>query len=61
MYNTMSRLIENEKTKLKQNYITQEQYDVWKERTQVKLDTFLACDRLTIDLYQSLVESMVVE
>ena len=50
----MKKLIKNENTKLENGTITDEQYEIWKERTKKKLDVFLACDRLTSEQYEEL-------
>ena len=54
-YSTMKRLIENENNKLTNGTITAEDYDIWKDAAQNKLDVFLACNRLTQKQYEELV------
>lgn len=57
-YRTMKKLIENQNNKLHNGTITKEDYEIFKTSTMNKLDTFLACDRLTASQYEELVGMM---
>ena len=57
-YRTMKKLIENQNNKLKNGSVTKEDYEIFKTSTMNKLDTFLACDRLTASQYEELVGMM---
>lgn len=57
-YRTMKKLIENQNNKLHNGTITKEDYEIFKTSTMNKLDTFLACDRLTATQYEELVGMM---
>lgn len=57
-YRTMKKLIENQNNKLKNGTVTKEDYEIFKASTMNKLDTFLACDRLTATQYEELVGMM---
>jgi hypothetical protein len=54
-YTTMKKLITNQNNKLTNGTISQEDYDLWKESAQNKLDVFMACNRLTNAQYEELV------
>jgi hypothetical protein len=54
-YSTMRKLINNQNNKLNNGTITQDDYNIWKESAQNKLDVFLACNRLTSAQYEELV------
>lgn len=58
-YITMSRLITNENNKLANGQITREEYEVFKDNTQNKLDVFMACNRLTLGQYGDLIAMFV--
>ena len=53
-YMSMKKLIINENKKYESASITVEEYDLWKENTQNKLDVFFACNRLTQTQYEEL-------
>ena len=53
-YTSMKRLITNENTKYNNGSITAEEYELWKETSQNKLDVFFACNRLTQTQYEEL-------
>lgn len=57
-YITMKKLITNEKNKLSNGVISQEDYDLFKVNTMNKLDVFLACNRITTAQYEELVAMM---
>lgn len=57
-YKTMKRLIENQNNKLHNGTVTKEEYALFKTSTMDKLDTFLACNRLTTAQYEELVGMM---
>lgn len=57
-YRTMKKLIDNQNNKLKNGTVTKEDYEIFKTSTMNKLDTFLACDRLTASQYEELVGMM---
>ncbi len=57
-YRTMKKLIDNQNNKLKNGSVTKEDYEIFKTSTMNKLDTFLACDRLTASQYEELVGMM---
>lgn len=53
-YNAMKKLITNENTKYENGMVTSEEYAMWKENAQNKLDVFLAMNRLTSAQYEEL-------
>ena len=53
-YMSMKKLIVNENKKYENAAITVEEYNLWKENTQNKLDVFFACNRLTQSQYEEL-------
>ena len=53
-YSSMKKLITNENYKYNTGTITAEEYNLWKENTQNKLDVFFACNRLTQGQYEEL-------
>lgn len=53
-YMSMKKLIVNENKKYENAAITAEEYNLWKENTQNKLDVFFACNRLTQSQYEEL-------
>lgn len=57
-YITMKKLITNEKNKLSNGVISQEDYELFKMNTMNKLDVFLACNRITTAQYEELVGMM---
>lgn len=57
-YITMKKLITNEKNKLSNGVISQEDYELFKVNTMNKLDVFLACNRITTAQYEELVAMM---
>lgn len=54
-YKTMKKLIENQNNKLHNGTVTKEEYAIFKASSMDKLDTFLACNRLTTAQYEELV------
>lgn len=54
-YKAMKKLIENQNNKLHNGTVTKEEYALFKTSSMNKLDTFLACDRLTATQYEELV------
>lgn len=53
-YITMKKLITNQNSKYDSGMITPEEYALWKENTQNKLDVFLTMNRLTSAQYEEL-------
>lgn len=53
-YITMKKLIANENSKYDSGIVTSEEYGIWKENTQNKLDVFLTMNRLTSAQYEEL-------
>ena len=58
-YTSMKKLITNENNKYNSEMITAEEYDLWKENTQNKLDVFFACGRLTQSQYEELTAMLI--
>ena len=54
-YKVMKKLIENQNNKLHNGTVTKEEYEAFKASAMDKLDTFLACNRLTTAQYDELV------
>lgn len=54
-YSTMKKLIANENAKYEAGMISAEEYVLWKAATMNKLDVFLACNRLSENQYEELV------
>ena len=59
-YTSMKKLILNENNKYNAGVITAEEYTVWKENAQNKLDIFLACNRLTDKQYEELTGMILI-
>lgn len=53
-YTAMKKLITNQNSKYDSGMITPEEYALWKENTQNKLDVFLTMNRLTSAQYEEL-------
>lgn len=53
-YMSMKRIIANENNQFNAGSITFDEYNLWKETTQNKLDVFFACNRLTQTQYEEL-------
>lgn len=53
-YITMKKLIANQNSKYDSGMVTSEEYGIWKENTQNKLDVFLTMNRLTSAQYEEL-------
>lgn len=53
-YTSMKRIITNENIKYNNGSITADEYELWKETSQNKLDVFFACNRLTQTQYEEL-------
>lgn len=53
-YMSMKRIITNENDQFNAGSITSDEYNLWKEITQNKLDVFFACNRLTQTQYEEL-------
>lgn len=59
-YTSMKKLITNQNIKYKNGSVTKQEYDLWKESTMTKLDVFLACNRVTVEQYEELVNMFLI-
>ena len=53
-YTSMKRIISNENDQYNAGSIMSDEYSLWKENTQNKLDVFFACNRITQTQYEEL-------
>ena len=52
LYTSIKKVINSENTKYTSGITTAEEYNLWKESMQKKLDVFLLCNRITQTQYE---------
>ena len=53
-YKAMQKLIQQKNNEYMNGSVTKEEYNLWRETTETKLDTFMALNRITPNQYQEL-------